>query len=89
VGRPRHHRQCHLSIGRQPAGEAYFAANPEMLAKILEQVPAGRIGDAEADIGPIAVFLASEASGFMNGNTLFADGGSHINGVAWRPDVED
>ena len=72
-----------------PQAKAYFAANPEMLAKILEQVPAGRIGDAEADIGPIAVFLAGEASGFMNGNTLFADGGSHINGVAWRPDVED
>lgn len=72
-----------------PQAKDYFEANPEMLAKILEQVPAGRIGDAEQDIGPIAVFLASEGSGYLNGNTLFADGGSHINGVAWRPVVED
>ena len=40
------------------------------------------------DIGPVALFLASEGSGFINGNTLFADGGSYINGVTWRPAVE-
>jgi hypothetical protein len=28
-------------------------------------------------------------SGYMSGNTVFADGASHINGVAWRPEVED
>jgi len=72
-----------------PQARAYFATNPEMLTRILEQVPAGRIGDAERDIGPVALFLASEASGFMNGNTVFVDGGSHVNGVAWRPHVED
>jgi enoyl-[acyl-carrier-protein] reductase (NADH) len=60
-----------------------------MLTRILEQVPAGRIGDAERDIGPVAVFLASEASGFVTGDTFFVDGGSHVNGVAWRPQVED
>ena len=72
-----------------PAAREYFAANPEMTQTILQQVPAGRFGDAENDIGPIAVFLASEMSGYMSGNTLYADGGSHVNGVAWRPEVED
>lgn len=72
-----------------PQARDYFAANPEMLTRILEQVPAGRIGDAEQDIGPVALFLASEGSGFMSGNTLFADGGSHINGVAWRPALQE
>lgn len=36
----------------------------------------------------MAVFLASEASRYLTGNTLFADGGSHINGVAWAPDLD-
>lgn len=72
-----------------PQSQDYFAANPEMMTAILEQVPAGRFGDAEKDVGPLAVFLASEGSGFTNGNTLFASGGSQVNGVAWRPQVED
>lgn len=72
-----------------PASETYFADNPDMLALLCSQIPAGRIGDATRDIGPIAVFLASEESRFLTGSTLFADGGSHINGVSWRPEVED
>lgn len=71
-----------------PQARDYFAANPEMHARILEQVPAGRIGDADIDIGPLALFLASDASAYMSGNTIFADGGAHINGVSWRPEVD-
>jgi uncharacterized protein len=26
--------------------------------------------------------------GYLTGNTLFVDGGSHINGVAWAPDLD-
>jgi NAD(P)-dependent dehydrogenase (short-subunit alcohol dehydrogenase family) len=72
-----------------PQAQEYFEANPEMLKAIMLQVPAGRMGDAEQDIGPAAVFLASEGGGFVNGNTVFASGGSQVNGVAWRPEVED
>jgi NAD(P)-dependent dehydrogenase (short-subunit alcohol dehydrogenase family) len=72
-----------------PQAKDYFAANPEMTQQILDQVPAHRFGDAEQDIGPVALFLASEGSGYFTGNTLFVDGGGHVNGVAWRPHVED
>jgi NAD(P)-dependent dehydrogenase (short-subunit alcohol dehydrogenase family) len=35
----------------------------------------GGPGDAEHDLGPIAVFLASEAAHFVTGATISADGG--------------
>jgi len=72
-----------------PASQDYFRANPEMRDRILSQVPLGRFGDAEKDIGALAVFLASDGGEYMTGNTLYAGGGTHINGVAWRPAVED
>lgn len=72
-----------------PQARDYFEANPEMTKALLQNIPAGRFGDAEQDIGPLAVFLASEGSGYYTGNTMFADGGGHINGVPWRPEVED
>ncbi len=51
--------------------------------------PMGRMGDPEADIGGVALFLASEDARYLTGNTLFVDGGSHINGVAWAPELPD
>lgn len=42
------------------------------------QNPSGRVGDPEADIAPVAVFLASDESGYVNGETINVDGGQHI-----------
>lgn len=42
--------------------------------QIEKQVPLGRIGQPE-DISPIAVFLASDDSGWLTGETLIASGG--------------
>ena len=49
---------------------------PEMLEPTLERVPLKRFGDPEKDIGPVAVFLASDDAAYMTGQTLMADGGS-------------
>ena len=63
-------------------------ANPEMAAGIAAANPMGRVGDPMEDIGSVAAFLASDASRYLTGNTLFVDGGAHINGVQWAPDVD-
>ena len=61
--------------------------NPQMAQEIEATNPMGRMGDPEQDIAPVAVFLASGMSAYMTGNTLFVDGGGHINGVPWAPEV--
>jgi len=69
--------------------KAVEQAMPEMIASILQQVPMGYMGDPERDIAGVAYFLASDDSRYLTGNTLFADGGGHINGVPWAPDLPD
>lgn len=50
----------------------------EKYAKTVERNPLGRIGEPE-DIAGIVGFLASQASAFVNGQVLVADGGESIN----------
>lgn len=52
--------------------------------KFGEWVPLGRVSTVEEMIGP-AIFLASEASSYVNGATLYADGGYMLNLVRYRP----
>jgi len=49
-----------------------------------EWVPIGRVAQVDEMIGP-TLFLASEASSFVNGSTLYADGGYMLNLVRYRP----
>lgn len=67
---------------------ATMGAHPELVAAADASNPMGRIGDCYDDIAPVAVFLASEGSRYLTGNTLFVDGGSHINGSAWAPNLD-
>jgi NAD(P)-dependent dehydrogenase (short-subunit alcohol dehydrogenase family) len=52
-------------------------SNAETLANILSFTPLKRVGEAGDVIGPV-VFLASEASNFITGQTLFVDGGRTV-----------
>jgi len=47
---------------------------PDALQSLLTLIPYGRIGLPE-DIGKVAVFLASDDSDYIHGQTLFVDGG--------------
>ena len=71
------------------AFEMFKQFTPDNAAEILKQNPMGRMGDPERDIGGVALFLASEDSCFVTGNTIFADGGGHINGVSWAPELPE
>ena len=53
--------------------EAAFA-NPHVNERLTRDIPMRRTGRLE-EIGPLAVYLASPASEFMTGQTLFLDGG--------------
>ena len=47
---------------------------PEAEAKLLELIPYKRVGETR-DIGAVAVWLASDESDYVNGTTIFVDGG--------------
>ena len=72
-----------------PAYEMFRQFAPENAAELLAMNPMGRMGDPEADIGGVALFLAGDDSRYLTGNTLFVDGGSHINGVSWDPGLPE
>jgi NAD(P)-dependent dehydrogenase (short-subunit alcohol dehydrogenase family) len=47
---------------------------PELFEMYKEQIPAGDFGQAE-DLGPLAVYLASDAARYVTGATIVIDGG--------------
>lgn len=53
---------------------AALVADPEFSAWLEKRTPAGRWGKVEELVGA-CVFLSSEASSFVNGHTLYVDGG--------------
>jgi gluconate 5-dehydrogenase len=62
---------------RTPLNQA-LVDNPEFTAWLEKRTPAGRWGDVEELVGA-AVFLSSKASSFVNGHTLYVDGGITIS----------
>ena len=54
---------------------------PPFIAWLVNRTPAGRWGDVH-ELADAAIFLASEASNFVNGHILYVDGGA-----ASRPQV--
>ncbi len=63
-------------LANSPGVAAMLEHDPSFEKRITRGQPIGRIGDCESDIGPVAVFLASDDSRYITGHTVPADGGS-------------
>jgi 3-oxoacyl-[acyl-carrier protein] reductase len=56
------------------ATEMTAALGEELLAKIRQEIPLGRLGDPQ-DVADAVLFLASDAAAFITGHVLTVDGG--------------
>lgn len=63
-------------IARTAGVEEWSEHAPELYEKMINNIPMRRLGDPEEDIGRTAVFLASEDSDYITGQTIMIDGGS-------------
>jgi 3-oxoacyl-[acyl-carrier protein] reductase len=69
---------CIAPVAMTPAMERAYVANPALEARLNARTPLGRVGDPEADIGGVAVFLASDLARFVTGQTIVVDGGGFL-----------
>jgi len=63
-----------------PANEEAMRADPALHDLLVSQIPLGRIGDPEKDLGRVLVFLASDESRYITGSQFMVDGGH----MFWR-----
>lgn len=63
-------------LADSPGMDFFSEANPGAYEKMmLPDIPLGRLGDAEADVGRAVVFLCSKDAAYTTGSTLMVDGG--------------
>ena len=58
-----------------PTAVTYLDAHPAEAEMYRKEISLGRFGDPETDIGPAALFLASDDSRYVTGQTINVDGG--------------
>jgi len=61
-----------------PAAAPPRAVGSEHYEEFMRTCPMGRNGDPELDIGPVALFLCSDACRYLTGQTFMVDGGSFL-----------
>tara|TARA_R110002110_G_scaffold415561_1_gene650758 strand:- start:60055 stop:60807 length:753 start_codon:yes stop_codon:yes gene_type:complete len=54
--------------------------NPDEAEHLFASIPLRRVGDCESDIGRFVAVLCSDASGYVNGQTIALDGGQAFLG---------
>lgn len=63
-------------VAQSEGMDEWAEKNPDLYQETINRIPLGRAGDVEKDIGRVAVFLASEDSDYITGQTIMVDGGS-------------
>jgi NAD(P)-dependent dehydrogenase (short-subunit alcohol dehydrogenase family) len=63
-------------IAATPGVLQWSQSDPTGYAAMVRRIPLGRLGDPASDIAPVAVFLASDDSRYVTGQTLMVDGGA-------------
>ncbi len=69
-----------LPHASSPALAWWIENNPEEAAEFQETIPMHRIGDCEQDIGRFVAMLCSDASSYVNGQSIALDGGQALIG---------
>ena len=57
---------------------------PGVRQMLNDKIPLGRVGEPE-DVGPVAVFLASDSARYVTGQMLYVDGGITAQQTSWEP----
>ena len=63
-----------IPSAHSPIADQYMS-DPATRKVVIDSIPLGYLGDPERDIGRVAVFLASDDSRYVTGQTLHVDGG--------------
>lgn len=61
-------------------GASFLAPTEEAQRQVAQAIPLGRIGEPE-EIADVTLFLASDASRYVNGDTIVVDGGGRRRGA--------
>ena len=64
-----------IPLATSPAFDQWGAQHPFEFQIILDSIPLKYLGDAQHDVGPGVVFLASDDARYLTGTTLMLDGG--------------
>jgi NAD(P)-dependent dehydrogenase (short-subunit alcohol dehydrogenase family) len=69
-----------LPLASSPGMAWWMENKAEEAQEFVASIPMGRVGDCEQDIGRFVVMLCSDASAYVNGQSIAVDGGQALMG---------